>query len=57
MNAIAKVNKFISIPMLAICAAAGVADFQKGDIWWGVTMALCCAWWSYMIYEHFISKK
>lgn len=57
MNAIDKVNKFISIPMLAMSAASGVADFQRGAIGWGVSMLLCCAWWIYMIYKHFISKK
>lgn len=57
MNTIDKVNKAISIPMLAMCAASAIADFQKGDIWWGVSMVICSAWWMYVIYKLFISKK
>lgn len=57
MNTIDKVNKVISIPMLAMCATAGVVNFQNGNICWGVSMMLCCAWWIFMIYKHFISKE
>ncbi len=57
MNTTDKVNKVISIPMLAVCAVAGVADFQNGNICLGVIMVLCSAWWIFMIYKHFISKK
>ena len=52
-----KVVKAISIPMLIMCVASGAADFQNGNICWGIIMALCSAWWIFMIYKHFISKK
>lgn len=57
MNTTDKVNKVISIPMLAMCAVAGVADFQNGDVCWGISMVICSAWWIYVIYKLFISKK
>ena len=57
MNAIDKMNKAISIPMLAMCAASAMIHFQIGNICWGINMVVCSAWWIYMIYTHFISKK
>ena len=57
MDTVDKVNKVISIPMLAISVTAGIADFQNGDVCWGISMVLCSAWWVFMIYKHFISKK
>ena len=57
MNTFDKVNKARSIPMLAMCAGTAAADFQNGDICLGVSMVLYCAWWIYMIYNYFISKK
>ena len=57
MNTADKVNKVISIPMLAISVVLAIADFQNGDVAWGVCMVLCGAWWMYEIYKHFISKK
>ena len=57
MNTVDKVNKVISIPMLAISVIAGIADFQNGDVCWGISMVLCSALWVFMIYKHFISKN
>ena len=57
MDMVDKVNKVISIPMLVISVVAGVADFQNGDVAWGVFMVLCSIWWMYVIYDLFISKK
>lgn len=57
MNTADKVNKVISIPMLVISVVAGVADFQNGDVAWGVCMVICGAWWIHVIYDLFISKK
>ena len=57
MNTADKVNKVISIPMLVISVAAAIADFQNGDVAWGVFMMLCCTWWMHVIYDLFISKK
>ena len=57
MDMVDKVNKVISIPMLVISVAAAIADFQNGDVAWGVLMMLCCAWWMHVIYDLFISKK
>lgn len=52
-----KVNKVISIPMLAISVVYTISDIQNGDVLWAVFMALCGIWWMYEIYKHFISKK
>ena len=57
MNMVDKVNKVISIPMLAISIVLAVADFQNGDVASGVLMIVCCAWWMHVIYDLFISKK
>ena len=57
MNMADKVNKVISIPMLAISVVFAIADFQNGDFAWGVCMVLCGAWWMHVIYDLFISKK
>ena len=57
MDMVDKVNKVISIPMLVIGIVYAIADFQNGDVAWGVFMALCSIWWMYEIYKHFISKK
>ena len=57
MDMVDKVNKVISIPMLVISVVAGVADFQNGDVAWGVCMVICGAWWIHVIYDLFISKK
>lgn len=57
MNMVDKVNKVISIPMLAISIVLAVADFQNGNVALGVIMMLCCAWWMHVVYDLFISKK
>lgn len=57
MNMVDKVNKVISIPMLAISIVLAVADFQNGNVASGVIMMLCCAWWMHVVYDLFISKK
>lgn len=57
MNMVDKVNKVISIPMLAISIVLAVADFQNGNVAFGVIMMLCCAWWMHVVYDIFISKK
>lgn len=57
MNMVDKVNKVISILMLAISIVLAVADFQNGNVASGVIMMLCCAWWMHVVYDLFISKK
>ena len=57
MSMVDKVNKVISIPMLAISIVLAIADFQNGNVALGVIMMLCCAWWMHVIYDLFISKK
>lgn len=52
-----KVNKVISIPMLAIDAVCVVAAFQNSDVTWGICMVFCCAWWMYVIYKLFILEE
>ena len=57
MNTADKVNKVMSMPMLAINVVLAVIDFKNGNVFLGVCLLLYGAWWALMVYKYFILKK
>lgn len=51
------VIKALSIPMIAIDVVLAVMDFKNGNVFLGVCLLLCAAWWVHMVYERSVSKK